>query len=80
MDMTEITSVVNRIAMLTDLRDWEGLHQCFTDRVTVDYTSLMGGQPESIAAHARDLNNASSTGCNLDNPTNFKIRGEYHDA
>ena len=52
MDRTEITNVVNRIAILTDLRDWEGVRQCFTDRVTVDYTSLMGGQPESIAADA----------------------------
>lgn len=52
MDRTEITNVVNRIAILTDLRDWEGVCQCFTERVTVDYTSLMGGQPESIAPDA----------------------------
>ena len=52
MDMTEITNVVNRIAILTDLRDWEVVRQCFTEQVTVYYTSLMGGQPESIAADA----------------------------
>ena len=52
MDGTEITSIVNRIAILSDLRDWEGVQQCFTDRVAVDYTSLMGGQPETIAADA----------------------------
>jgi SnoaL-like domain len=52
MDGTEITSVVNRIAILVDLRDWEGVRQCFTDRVAVDYTSLTGGQPETIAADA----------------------------
>lgn len=50
MDGTEITSVVNRIAILSDLRDWEGVRQCFTDRVAVDYTSLTGGQPETITA------------------------------
>jgi SnoaL-like domain len=52
MDGTEITSVVNRIAILSDLRDWEGVRQCFTDRVAVDYTSLTGGQPETITADA----------------------------
>ena len=52
MDGTEITSVVNRIAILSDLRDWATVRQCFTDRVAVDYTSLMGGQPETIAADA----------------------------
>jgi ketosteroid isomerase-like protein len=52
MDGTEITSVVNRIAILSDLRDWEGVRQCFTDQVAVDYTSLTGGQPETIAADA----------------------------
>ncbi len=52
MDGTEITSVVNRIAILSDLRDWASVRQCFTDRVAVDYTSLAGGQPETIAADA----------------------------
>jgi SnoaL-like domain len=52
MDGTEIISVVNRIAILSDLRDWEGVRRCFTDQVAVDYTSLSGGQPEAIAADA----------------------------
>lgn len=52
MDGTEITSVVNRIAILSDLRDWASVRQCFTDQVTVDYTSLTGGQPETIATDA----------------------------
>lgn len=52
MDGTEITSVVNRIAILSDLRDWATVRQCFTDQVAVDYTSLAGGQPEMIAADA----------------------------
>jgi hypothetical protein len=52
MDGTEITSVVNRIAILSDLRDWVTVRQCFTDQVAADYTSLTGGQPEAIAADA----------------------------
>ena len=52
MDGTEITSIVNRIAILSDLRDWTAVRQCFTDQVAVDYTSLSGGQPETIAANA----------------------------
>ena len=52
MDGTEIVSVVNCIAILSDLRNWEGVRQCFIDRVAVDYTSLLGGQPETVAADA----------------------------
>jgi hypothetical protein len=52
MDGTEITSVVNRITILSDLRDWANVRQCFTDQVDVDYTSLTGGEPEVIAADA----------------------------
>ncbi len=51
MDGTEITSIVNRIAILSDLRDWATVRKCFTDRVAIDYTSLTGGQPEMIAAN-----------------------------
>ncbi|MBW4519435.1 MAG: nuclear transport factor 2 family protein [Scytolyngbya sp. HA4215-MV1] len=52
MDGIEIISVVNRIAILSDLRDWATVRQCFTDQVALDYTSLTGGQPETIAADA----------------------------
>jgi hypothetical protein len=52
MNGTEITSVVNRIAISADLRDWTAVRQCFTDYVALDYTSLTGGQPETITADA----------------------------
>jgi len=52
MDGTEITNAVNRIAIMSDLRDWEAVRICFTGQVDVDYTSLAGGQPEAIAADA----------------------------
>jgi hypothetical protein len=48
MDGAEIISVVNCIAILSDLRDWVAVQQCFTDQVAVDYTSLTGGN------HAND--------------------------
>ncbi len=52
MDGTEIISVVNSIAILSDLRDWATVRQCFTDQVAVDYTSLTEEQAETIAADA----------------------------
>lgn len=52
MDSLEITNTVNRVALLSDLRDWATVKACFTEQVEVDYTSLMGGQPEAIAAEA----------------------------
>lgn len=52
MDGIEIINAVNRIAIMSDLRNWEAVRACFTEQVNVDYTSLAGGQPESIAADA----------------------------
>ncbi len=49
---TEITSVVNSIVILSDLRDWASVRRCFADQVDVDYTSLTGGKPKTIAAEA----------------------------
>ena len=47
MDGTEITNIVNRIAILSDLRDWTAVRQCFTDQVAVDYTSLEDNPKQS---------------------------------
>lgn len=46
----DIIEVVNRIALLADLREWTELRDCFCDEVDVDYTSEFGGEPERVSA------------------------------
>lgn len=38
------------MGLLVDARRWESLQALFTDPVYVDYTSLNGGEPQSVAA------------------------------
>ncbi len=45
LDRMQITDVVNNVATCADLRDWQGLRDCFADAIMVDYTSLNGGTP-----------------------------------
>lgn len=45
----EIVAVTTRMAWLTDRRDWDGLAAVFADRVDLDYTSLNGGEPATLA-------------------------------
>lgn len=49
-DHSLIINAVNGIAIFADLRNWEQCRQCFTERVEFDYTSLLGGKPETIPA------------------------------
>lgn len=50
LDRLEIIDTVNRIGLMADLRDWQACQNCFSERVNVDYTSLVGGQPATLAA------------------------------
>jgi hypothetical protein len=52
-DRLEILEVTSRMGLLVDAREWDSLQALFTDPVWVDYTSLNGGAPESVAP--RDL-------------------------
>ena len=45
-----IEEMVIRMGWLIDRREWHELLSLFTDRVNVDYTSLFGGEPETITA------------------------------
>jgi len=38
-----IEDVVVRMFVATDERDWNALEACFTDPVTLDMTSMIGG-------------------------------------
>lgn len=48
-DTAEISAIVTSIGSLVDRHDWEGLHTVFADEVTLDYTSLFGGAPETLS-------------------------------
>lgn len=52
-DRDAIINVVNQIAIMADLRDWEACRAAFSDRVETDYTSLIGGEPSTV--NAEDL-------------------------
>jgi hypothetical protein len=43
-------TVLTRMLHAFDARDWETLRASLTDEVRADYTSLFGGEPETIAA------------------------------
>ncbi|MEU5693119.1 nuclear transport factor 2 family protein [Actinosynnema sp. NPDC020468] len=46
----EIVDTTVRLAWLADHRRWDELADVFAERVTVDYTSLNGGEPVTLAA------------------------------
>jgi hypothetical protein len=48
-DRQTVGDVLIRLGRLVDDRDWERLPGLFTDPVRVDYTSLWGGDPETLA-------------------------------
>lgn len=47
-----VIQTVNQMALSADSRDWASCRACFADEVYVDYTSLAGGEPATIAADA----------------------------
>jgi len=51
-DRTRVIETVDRLFVLTDQRDWEGLTQLFGERVAYDMTSLAGGEPAELPADA----------------------------
>jgi hypothetical protein len=43
-------TVLTRLLHAFDSQDWETVRASFTDEVRTDYTSLFGGEPETVAA------------------------------
>ncbi|WP_163508179.1 nuclear transport factor 2 family protein [Fodinicola acaciae] len=43
-------AVLTRLLHAIDSVDWPTVRACFTDKVHIDYTSLFGGEPETLAA------------------------------
>ncbi|MFJ4776303.1 nuclear transport factor 2 family protein [Streptomyces sp. NPDC088762] len=48
MDRLDIIDTCNRMAWHADQRQWEALAGVFADEVTLDYTSLNGGEPVTL--------------------------------
>jgi len=48
-ERTAIVDVTTRMAWLADRRDWDALLGVFAEQVQLDYTSLTGGEPATLA-------------------------------
>ncbi len=46
---SEITSQIGALAVLVDARNWAGLAELFDAQVRVDYTSLFGGEAQTMS-------------------------------
>lgn len=46
--MTDRHTAVHRFFRAVDTRDWDLVTATLADRVTLDYTSLFGGEPETL--------------------------------
>ncbi|GGK94762.1 hypothetical protein Ppa06_49100 [Planomonospora parontospora subsp. parontospora] len=49
MDRFDVIDVCTRMAWHADQREWDELAGVFADKVTLDYTSLNGGEPAVLA-------------------------------
>jgi len=47
-DQARARMPVAAMPVLADLQDWERLERCFGEGVTVDYSSLWGGEPQKL--------------------------------
>jgi hypothetical protein len=45
---SEIVELTSRFCAWVDARDWDGVESLFANPVRVDYTSLNGGEPETL--------------------------------
>ncbi|MFI9636071.1 nuclear transport factor 2 family protein [Nocardia sp. NPDC051929] len=50
MDRLDVIDTCTRMAWYADLREWDNLAAVFADNVTLDYTSLDGGEPVVLAS------------------------------
>lgn len=49
-DRILIQELIARFANSFDLKDWNGLEACFTEKIYTDYSDLRGTAPETISA------------------------------
>lgn len=48
MDEIKIQQVIHRFANSFDIKDWQGLADCFTEKIYTDYSDLRGTLPETM--------------------------------
>lgn len=51
-DQAKARAPVAAMTALVDLQDWERLERCFSERLTIDYSSLWGGEAEEMSRDA----------------------------
>ena len=49
-DTLEIQKIIARFANSFDVKDWDGLQACFTEKLYTDYSDLRGTPPQTIIA------------------------------
>jgi len=50
MDEIKIQQVIHRFANSFDIKDWQGLEDCFAEKIYTDYSDLRGTSPETVDA------------------------------
>ncbi len=73
-DRAEVIRVVDEIDNTVDAKDWTACRGYFLDEIYVDFTSLAGGSPGSMAAD--DLVGVWSTNLYTDKPS-FHMRTNH---
>ena len=49
-DRVSIQELVAKFANSFHIKDWDGLHSCFTESIFTDYSDLRGTPPETVSA------------------------------
>ncbi|MFN3227712.1 MAG: nuclear transport factor 2 family protein [Hyphomicrobiales bacterium] len=73
-DQAELIRIADAIDAGVDSKNWEATRNFFTDEITVDFTSMIGGEPATIPAD--DL--IAGWSANLtEEKTSFHLRGNH---
>lgn len=73
-DQAEMVRIADAIDAGVDAKDWETTRGFFTDEITVDFTSLVGGEPATIPADGL----IAGWSANLtEEKTSFHLRGNH---
>ncbi len=74
LDQAEMIRIADAIDAAVDAKDWPLARSYFTDEITVDFTSLVGGEPATIPA---DGLIAGWSGNLTAEKTSFHLRGNH---
>ncbi|MDJ0993357.1 MAG: nuclear transport factor 2 family protein [Dinoroseobacter sp.] len=73
-DRAQMIAIADGLDMAVDAKDWAAARAYFTDEITVDFTSLVGGEPATIPADALI---AGWSGNLTETKTSFHLRGNH---